>query len=559
VYQLRPQGEVVELPAVAPPTGGFDDMFDEKSKGQPIPEDVVIAQQQQALIEDSNAWLTPTPLEPAPDTLDPSALGPIAGPMAVATANTLQIPVDMAIAMALPTIAAAGRGRYEVKLSTDGAWVEPLILCSTSVLASGERKSASNSLLTKPLRDFENVVREDMAPELARQKGERKLEEGRLEALKKTALNGRSPGPGQPRQPPTREDEEAYLAAEQAAAAAKVDFAPRWIADDATPEAIAHLLNQQGGAISIISTEPGIFGILAGRHANGIPNLETVLQATAGDPIHIDRKGDPDNPIHIEHPALSMTLAMQPGLLPKLAQSGFRDAGLLARFLWVVPEPRVGTRNTGEVPIPPAVAHAWAAGITELAKDALESTRPPAPIYGQAERPAAPPRTLTLTPAAKATFNYWRDWLEPRLHPRTGDLGEVADWGSKLPGQVAKIALALTLLSDAKATEIQEGVIADAITLGNALISHVKAAFAGIYSQSGTKDSRPREVLEWLVAQQLPRFTVKTVFEGLRGRVWAHRADAVKVALAALASDNHVRQVVAAPGPKGDGHPPSTS
>jgi replicative DNA helicase len=430
--------------------------------------------------------------------------------------------------------------------------VEPLILCSTAVLASGERKSASNSLLTKPLRDFENVVRADMAPELARQKGQRKLEEGRLEALKKAALTGRSLGAGQQRQPPTREDEEAYLAAEQAMIARKMDFAPRWILDDATPEAIASILNQQGGAISVISTEPGIFGTLAGRYSSkGSPNLETVLQATAGDPIHIDRKGDPDNPIRIEHPALSMTLAMQPGLLPQLSESGFRDSGLLARFLWVMPEPRVGTRNTGEVPIPPAVAYAWAAGITELAKAALASTRPPPARYGEPETAAAPPRTLTLTPAAKATFNYWRDWLEPRLHPRTGDLGEVADWGSKLPGQVAKIALALTLLSDAKATEIQEGVIADAITLGNALISHVKAAFAGIYSQSGTKDSRPREVLEWLVAQQLPRFTVKTVFEGLRGRVWAHRADAVKVALAALASDNHVRQVVAAPGPKG--------
>jgi hypothetical protein len=509
---------------------------------------VVIAQQQQALIEDSNAWLTPTPLEPAPDALDPSALGP----MAVAVANTLQIPVDMTIAMAIPVIATAGRGRYMVKLSDDGAWVEPLILCSTAVLASGERKSASNSLLTKPLRDFENVVREEMGPELARQKGERKLEEGRLEALKKAALNGKSSGGGQQRQPPTREDEEAYLAAEQAMAARRMDFAARWIADDATPEAIAHLLNQQGGAIGIFSTEPGIFGILAGKYsAKGSPNLEIVLQATAGDPIHIDRKGDPDNPIHIEHPALSMTLAMQPGLLPQLSESGFRDSGLLARFLWVMPEPRVGTRNTDEVPMPPEVVNEWARAITALAKDALESTRPPPARYGEPESDVAPPRLLTLTPAAKAAFKHWRDWLEPRLHPRTGDLAEVADWGSKLPGQVAKIAMALTLLSNAKATEIQERAIADAITLGNGLVSHVKAVFAGIYSQSGTKDSRPREVLEWLVEQQQPRFTVKTVFEGLRGRVWAHRADAVKVALAALASDHHVRQVAVPVGPKG--------
>lgn len=124
-----------------------------------------------------------------------------------------------------------------------------------------------------------------------------------------------------------------------------------------TPEGLVRLLSEQGGAIGGISAEAGLFGILAGRYSpNGPPNLEAVLQATAGDAIRVDRKGS--EPVNIPDPALSLGLALQPDLLPDLSK-GFHGAGLLARFLWVMPKPRVDTRTIDEYPVPAETATLW--------------------------------------------------------------------------------------------------------------------------------------------------------------------------------------------------------
>ena len=65
---------------------------------------------------------------------------------------------------------------------------------------------------------------------------------------------------------------------------------------------------------------------------------------------------------YIERPCLTIGLAVQPEVLQGLAgRPGFRGRGLLARFLYSLPESLVGRRQAGAPAVPPAVAdrYAW--------------------------------------------------------------------------------------------------------------------------------------------------------------------------------------------------------
>lgn len=122
----------------------------------------------------------------------------------------------------------------------------------------------------------------------------------------------------------------------------KLVTAPRLLADDATPEAMTKLLSEQGGVMTIMSTEGGIFEILAGRYSGTI-NIDAFLKAHTGDPIIVDRISRP--PLYIPSPRLTMVLTVQPSVIKDLADKpGFRGRGLLARCWFSVPNSMVGYR-----------------------------------------------------------------------------------------------------------------------------------------------------------------------------------------------------------------------
>lgn len=464
----------------------------------------------------------PTQLGAQPEPLPANVLGHIAAPMVGAVARSLQVPSDLALAMLLPVITTAARGRWVVQVGPD--WFEPLILCTVAVANSGERKSPTNRALTAPLHAYEDEVRAEKSIGIAMHEARHKLLAAKVEKLRTKAVSG-----GQ-------NDQLAYMEASRELADDVIENCPRWVTDDATPEAITKLLSEQGGAIGAISAEAGLFGILSGRYTSGNSkaNLEVVLQATAGERILVDRKGAP--PVRIPNPALSLGLAIQPQLLPDLAKGGFRDSGFLARFLWVLPEPRVGTRTTEEHPIPTETATLWNKHLVDLASTALQKSNPD--DSGQ----QAPQDVLTLTPEARAELDRFRTELEPRLHPRRGDLAGIADWGSKLPGQVVKIAAALTLLADPAATEVQEYMMANAVRLGRGFIPHALATLAQIHDATG--GTQPAmDVLSWLMQKKVKKFTVRQAHQGLRGRAWVKKSEDVQEALRVLEEFGHVRSV----------------
>ena len=141
---------------------------------------------------------------------------------------------------------------------------------------------------------------------------------------------------------------------------------PRWLVDDATPEALAGLLATYG-RIALLSPEGDVFDQMAGRYNQAAgPNLGVYLKGHAGDLLKVDRRGRP--PEYVERPCLTIGLAVQPEVLRGLAsRPGFGGRGLLARFLYSLPQSLVGRRQPGAPPVPQAVADRYALELQALA------------------------------------------------------------------------------------------------------------------------------------------------------------------------------------------------
>lgn len=461
----------------------------------------------------ARGWVDPVPLNRPLTPFPVDALGPVVGPMVAAVAEALQVPVELPANMSLSLITTAIGNAVQVRVNQD--WVESIPLCTCSVLGSGEGKSPVVRRLTAPLSEFEQELLEKYEATVTERRRERELIEAQVEDLRQKALKS-----------PTETNKGAYrTAAKELDSLEPTPVPPRLWADGMTPEAMVRLLVEQGGAVGIISDEGQLFDDLAGRYTSGKANLAPVLQATSGARIRVTRSGA--GTVTIEKPALSISICVQPGVLAALSkQEHNRDSGLLARFLYVVPESKLGSRPFERPAIPTNVSTAWSKVLKELA---------------QVCRSKPEPRVLKLQPEAVAELKKLHDRVEPRL-AKGADLARVRDWAAKLPGTVVRIAGALTLIGDRHATEIEARVLSSAVQLGEAYIDHALLAFSAMAKGGGVLD-RAKELLEVLSDHELVRFTTREAQKMVRGRAWVAGVADVRQALELLEDYGHVRKV----------------
>lgn len=340
------------------------------------------------------------------------ALPTVVADMVTATAEATQTDPAMPATTVLTVVAASVGGRVEIEVRP--GWREGLNIYTATVAGPGERKSAVQAMLTRPLRDQEAV----MAAAGAAQRSEAEtLHHIAVKAADQAkAAASRAEGAGKDR-----------LLAEAVAAAAmadslKVPAVPRILADDITGEAAASLLAEQDGRLAVISAEGGIFDVIAGRYSHNIPAMDVWLKGHAGDPLRVDRKGRP--PEYVARPALTVGLMIQPDVLATIGRNGaFRGRGLLARFLYTLPTSRVGHRSAHACPVPDDVTNRYAALIAALAAD----------FHGWTD-----PAILRLDSQATSGVHTLLEQIEPQL-AGTGQLAGLADWGAKLVGAIARI------------------------------------------------------------------------------------------------------------------------
>jgi hypothetical protein len=480
-------------------------------------------------------WAPPAPFGvtgavPAfPVEVLPSWLGEYVTGVATAT----QTPPDLAGMLALAVLATVAAGAVEVEPRP--GWREPLCLFVAIGMDAGARKSAVFSALTRPVADFERDQAAAALPGITETAVLRRIAD--QAAAHAEAAAGKAP---------TSQQEEARAEAIARAAEASalvVPPLPRWLVDDATPEALAGLLATYG-RIALLSPEGDVFDQMAGRYNQQVgPNLGVYLKGHAGDLLKVDRRGRP--PEYVERPCLTIGLAVQPEVLRGLAsRPGFGGRGLLARFLYSLPESLVGRRQAGAPPVPEAVADRYALELQALAASLAV--------------PAGDDDTAVLIldqAAAELLLAFERD-LEPRLAAGSGDLAHLAGWAAKLAGATCRLAGLFHLarhLRDGWAQPISADTVAGAVRLADYLVDHARAVFDLMGADPRVDDAR--WLLDWIVRTNQVQFSRRDAHQAARGRF--RKAADLEPALALLEEHGWLRRVDADPvGAKG-GRPAS--
>ncbi|WP_079027733.1 DUF3987 domain-containing protein [Streptomyces rimosus] len=390
-----------------------------------------------------------------------------------AVAEETQTPPDLAGTLALSVLAAAAGGRSVVQVR--GRWREPTNLFAVVALGPANRKSAVFSAMTGPLYEAEKLLVTQAAGRIV--EAELTVKMAQEAADKAAAKAASADGP-----------EKDGLVAEaiglaQAAESLTVPPRPRLLADDATPEVIATLLAEQGGRLAVMSAEGGIFDIIAGRYS-GTANMEVFLKGHAGDRLRVDRRSREE---YVDAPALTMGLAVQPAVLEDIGKNrGFDGRGLLARFLYALPESLVGYRKISPDPVPAPVAARYEHNVTALTLSLAAWTDP---------------AVLQLTDDADGALKVFEHRIEPQLRAKGGRLGHVGKWAGKLIGVTARIAGLLHLsehLDGAYGKPISAATMTAAIELADYFTDHALTVFDLMGADAA--QARARTLLDALAA-----------------------------------------------------------
>jgi hypothetical protein len=486
---------------------------------------------------DGRGWAPPVPfgatgdLPSFPVEVLPGWLGEYVAAVATAT----QTPTDLAGMLALCVLATVAAGAVEVEARS--GWREPLCLFVAVGMDAGTRKSSVFTALTGPVADFEHDQAAAALPAITETATLRRIADQATVHAEAAASKA----------PIDQQEERQAEAIARAAEAANlvVPPIPRWLVDDATPEALAGLLATYG-RIALLSPEGDVFDQMAGRYNQAAgPNLGVYLKGHAGDLLKVDRRGRP--PEYVERPCLTIGLTVQPEVLRGLAsRPGFGGRGLLARFLYSLPASLVGRRQPGASPVPPAVADRYTLELQALAAS-------------MASVAGADPTLLALDPQAGELLLAFERDLEPRLAADSGDLAHLAGWAAKLVGASCRLAGLLHLAShfrDGWAHPISADTFAAAIRLADYLVEHARVVFDLMGADPRVDDAR--WLLDWINRTDRTQFSRRDAHATApRGRF--PKVTDLEPALRLLEEHGYLRRVDPEPSrdPRGRGRPAS--
>lgn len=429
--------------------------------------------------------------------ISPDLLPSWLGAFAAAVGRSTQTPPAMAVLLALAAVATAVAKRFEVAPHETG-YAEPLNVWTVTALPPGSRKTAVVSAMTAPLSEWERREGERLAPEIKRAAAKRHALEKRREKLLKDAANA---------------DAQERLAVilqqieELEAVIPEEQRAPRLWSGDTTSERLQSLLADHGERMAVLTDEGGIFEVMGGLYSGGAANIDVFLQAHAGRSVRVDRQG---RTAHLDAPALTFGLAVQPDILTELANGGkrrFRGNGTLARFLFAVPRSNIGSRDVRNVyQIPADIANAYRAGLFGL----LEIP----PMFSDGREV---PRRLTLNSAALDSWLAFAEMIE-RRQGEGGDLEPIQDWSAKLPGAALRIAGGFHLVEHGSTppARINAGTVERALDLCALLIEHARAAFGMMGGDSANEDAKA--IFRWITENRLCRFRKGMAYRQLKSR-----------------------------------------
>lgn len=422
-----------------------------------------------------------------------------------AVAEHSQTSPDMAAVIGIGVLAVCLQGKYQVQGMP--GYCEPLSLYTVVIASPGERKSSVMKDMTKYLYDYEHDYNESRADEIRANKRQREDLERKIAGLQKK-LEGKN-NPQMENELHTLEAQMEELPEMKAA---------RFFADDCSSEALTSLIANNNGIFSVISTEGGIFDIMAGRYSSKA-NIDVWLKGHCGDAIRVDRMGR--DPEYIPHPALSAILSIQPSVLDEImSNTTMTGRGLIARFLYSSPPSRIGSRVFRTKPITPEVDAAYKNLVYQLMAQ------------------GSPEEIQILTLSEKATAVI-ADYFAEHEKFLIGEGQGISDWASKYIGSVLRIAGLLHLAENVKGqTEISETVMQNAISIGKYFLAHSMYA----YSMMGTDLSIQKARFVWgrMKKKQITTIKRSELFQMCRGKFFK-KTEEIQPTLDLLVSNGYIR------------------
>jgi hypothetical protein len=455
-----------------------------------------------------------------------------AGDYARAIAAATETPPELAAGMVLVACATAAARRLGVLVKP--GYIEPSNLWAVVALPPGNRKSAVQSAATAPLLAWERDQAMIIEPEIKRIASELKTQEARAKEKRSKAAKE------------TDNSKAVDLAREAADIEAElpdIPLQPQISTSDATPERLGAMLAEHGECMAWLSSEGGVFDLLQGRYSNGIPNLDLVLKAHSGDAERVDRGSRP--PVFLRSPRLSIGLSPQPDVLRGLAaKPGFRGRGLLGRFLYLLPPSPLGYRHLQSNPVPEGVSDAYAAGLR-----AMLDWEPAMDEYGYEQT-----HLLRVSEEAGMEHHAFAQAIEAQMQPGR-ELEHFTDWAGKAPGAAARLAGVLHGIKHAHGTPWEAAITAETMTAALEIMAVITRHSVAALDMMGADPTiaAARRVWDWIERGRRDRFTMREVFNALRGTF--PRVTMLREPLEALEERGYI-EVTETPS-EGPGRPPS--
>ncbi len=447
----------------------------------------------------AGGWPAPIPLGTAPSVppFPVEVLSPWLAEYASAQSVELQVPVDLPAMLAVGFLA-GGLGRKVVIRVRDG-FAEPTNLFVMPVLPPGERKTQTFAKSAAPIQMLERETRERMAPIIADAESDYRIAEGRVKNLEGRIARSDDPGERECLRTDLRTAREEFNALE-------VPPVPVWYTEDDTPAALKAEVIKQGGRMMVASTEAKALENITQFSEQA--DFDVFLKGHGGDEMRTGRVSRGRS--SITDPALTCVLSPQPAVLRGIASNEvLRGRGFLARWLYALPESRVGFRTVAAPAVPSAVRDRYAErmrAVWSIGYDTDADGREVAHV-------------IRFDAEAEAAFREFESWVEPQLAPGNR-LASLAGWGNKLTGECVRLAAGMHV-ADAVGSgtdwrsPVGVGVVGRAVRLcGEYLIPHALAAFALMGADATLNGAR--RIWKWITDGKRTQFAKRDAFNGLR-------------------------------------------
>lgn len=421
----------------------------------------------------------------APPVLDLSGFGPLAGWIEQA-AECKSAPRDY-VALPLISAAAAAIGASRA-VSPWSGWEEPAVVWTMIVGSPSASKSPAMDAVRDPLAAVEREAGAMWPTTMSKFDAEKvaaAAHRGLWEASVKESAKAGDPTPEKP----------------QAAAEPAAPCMPRLMITDTTIEKCAEILAGNPRGIALWRDECAAWLGNIAKYGDG--DRAYWLEAYGGRPYVVDRKSLP-MPQRLPHLAVSVTGGIQPDRLSTLLMSG-DDDGLFARFLYAWPDPVPPRQPTCRLDSE-IVTHALRR-LHALHFRAGAITGDPLPVV------------LPIEHSAIAVFQAWR---EAHYEASRSATGLMAGALGKMPGQVLRLALVLTLLmwaaGDDDTPEPRE-VTAEALGAGLDLMDgYFKPALARVLGEASAPlvDRQTATLAHAIVERQAMVINARDVRRGWR-------------------------------------------